>query len=206
MTLCICSILTRDIKLRCESGTTFMLRVISLDEIKRPNSSFWSKSPQISIIKAAGAHPGLPPPRHLWGSATWIHGPGLDCQHRLLLPETDRWKWPKLGSSPVCRLQFTENGWIFLATPLALFMLCIIRVIFQLFFVCTLNVTHSFLLDSSRQSLNRWRYTGLVGNLSFDPEMLIVWVSTSRSSPCFTSQRDWEIRGKIYKERKQAPL
>lgn len=118
----------------------------------------------------------------------------------------DRWKWPKLGSSPVCRLQFTENGWIFLATPLALFMLCIIRAIFQLFFVCTLNVTHSFLLDSSRQSLNRWRYTGLVGNLSFDPEMLIVWVSTSRSSPCFTSQRDWEIRGKIYKERKQAPL
>lgn len=50
--------------------------------------------------------------------------------------------------------------------------------------------THSFLLDSSRQSLNRWRYTGLVGNFSFDPEILIVRVSTSRSSPCFTSQRD----------------
>lgn len=53
-------------------------------------------------------------------------------------------------------------------------MLCIIRAIFQLVFLCTMNITHSFLLDSSRQSLNRWRYTGLVGNLSFDPEMLIV--------------------------------
>ncbi|TNN37738.1 hypothetical protein EYF80_052098 [Liparis tanakae] len=50
--------------------------------------------------------------------------------------------------------------------------------------------THSFLRDSSRQSLNRWRYTGLVGSLSLDPEMLIVCVSTSRRSPCFTSQRD----------------
>lgn len=51
-------------------------------------------------------------------------------------------------------------------------------------------VTHSFLLESSRQSLNRWRYTGLVGNLSLDPDMVIMWVSTSSSSPCFTSQRD----------------
>lgn len=67
-------------------------------------------------------------------------------------------------------------------------------------------ITHSFFLDSKRQSLNRWRYTGLVGNLSFDPEMLIIWVSTSRSSPCFTSQRDWEMRGKIYKERKYNAL
>ncbi len=65
-----------------------------------------------------------------------------------------------------------------------------------------LQITHSFLLDSSRQSLNRWRYTGLVGNLSFDPEILIICVSTSSSSPCFTSQRDWEIRGKICNESK----
>lgn len=34
--------------------------------------------------------------------------------------------------------------------------------------------THSFLLDSRRESLNRWRYTGLVGNLSFEPEMFII--------------------------------
>lgn len=56
--------------------------------------------------------------------------------------------------------------------------------------VSTTVVTHSFLLDSSRQSLNRWRYTGLVGNLSLDPDIVIIWVSTSSSSPCFTSQRD----------------
>lgn len=37
-----------------------------------------------------------------------------------------------------------------------------------------LQITHSFLLESRRQSLNRWRYTGLVGNLSFDPEILII--------------------------------
>lgn len=64
---------------------------------------------------------------------------------------------------------------------------------------CNACLTHSFLLDSRRQSLNRWRYTGLVGNLSFDPEMFIIWVSTSRSSPCFTSHLDWEIRGNICK-------
>lgn len=39
---------------------------------------------------------------------------------------------------------------------------------------CNVCLTHSFLLDSRRQSLNRWRYTGLVGNLSFEPEMLII--------------------------------
>lgn len=60
--------------------------------------------------------------------------------------------------------------------------------------------THSFLLDSRRESLNRWRYTGLVGNLSFEPEMFIIWVSTSRSSPCLTNHLDWEIRGNICKE------
>lgn len=30
--------------------------------------------------------------------------------------------------------------------------------------------------------------------------MFIIWVSTSRSSPCFTSHLDWEIRGNIFKE------
>lgn len=64
----------------------------------------------------------------------------------------------------------------------------------------TFFFTHSFLLDSRRESLNRWRYTGLVGNLNFEPDMFIIWVSTSRSSPCFTSHLDWEIRGNICKE------
>lgn len=65
---------------------------------------------------------------------------------------------------------------------------------------CNVCFTHSFFLDSRRESLKRWRYTGLVGNLSFEPEMFIIWVSTSRSSPCFTSHLDWEIRGNICKE------
>lgn len=101
--------------------------------------------------QSGGSTSWTPPPRHLWGSATWIHGPGLDCQHRLLLPETDRWKWPKLGSSPVCRLQFTENGWIFLATPLALFMLCIIRAISA--FLCVHTECNSLLPPGQQQAV-----------------------------------------------------
>lgn len=62
-----------------------------------------------------------------------------------------------------------------------------------------LTPTHSFLRDSSRQSLKRWRYTALLDSFSLAGGA-VGRGANSTSSPCRTSQRACEISGKIWRE------